>query len=117
MEQDADLDFCNSSLDVRAEPEQESHSTVTGNDDQNVADNTDGDDNDGTPATASTRNVRAKLSHPSSPRSRDQAIDHVTDDSKAEAKVEAEGPGPRKVRVIVKDVAYTTYRSVLYYVS
>lgn len=113
MEQDADLDFCNSSLDVRAEPEQESHSTVTGNDDQNVADNTDGDDNDGTAATACARNVRAKLSHPSSPRSRDQAIDHVPDDSK----VEAEGPGPRKVRVIVKDVAYTTYRSVLYYVS
>ena len=26
-------------------------------------------------------------------------------------------PGPRKTRVVVKDVAYATYRAVLYYVS
>jgi hypothetical protein len=26
-------------------------------------------------------------------------------------------PGPRKARVVVQDVAYATYRAVLYYVS
>ena len=26
-------------------------------------------------------------------------------------------PGPRKARVVVRDVAYATYRAVLYYVS
>ena len=65
----------------------------------------------------SNRNVRPKLSHPSSPRSRSSFVSvkhhepgwhHV---SKSDST-----PGPSKLRVVVKDVAYTTYRGVLYYV-
>ncbi|KAI0036478.1 hypothetical protein K488DRAFT_41045 [Vararia minispora EC-137] len=54
-----------------------------------------------------SRNVRAKLSHPSSPRSSHvPVIFENRDDSRK---------GPRKMCVIVKDVAYSTYRAVLYY--
>jgi hypothetical protein len=75
--------------------------------------NADGErDGDESAATQSSRNVRAKLTHPSSPRSRSVAIEPTTDDLKNDP----EEPGPKKARVIVKDVAYTTYRAVLYYV-
>jgi hypothetical protein len=62
------------------------------------------------------RNVRPKLSHPSSPRGRPFTLErpepewhHVTKSDPIH--------GPNKLHVVVKDVAYTTYRAVLYYVS
>lgn len=65
------------------------------------------------------RNVRPKLSHPSSPRglvssekqqqNQESGWHHVS-------KSDPTPPGPSKSRVVVKDVAYTTYRGVLYYV-
>jgi hypothetical protein len=54
------------------------------------------------------RNVRAKLSHPSSPRS-SQPI--------ALPQRPPESPSESKMTVIVKDVAYSTYITLLYYVS
>lgn len=74
------------------------------------------------------RNVRRKLSHPSSPRSTQpelplipppQAQDFAPvvlplgPQTRAEPKPV---PGPSKVRVIIKDAPYVTYRAVLYYV-
>ncbi|KAL7280202.1 hypothetical protein ACG7TL_006621 [Trametes sanguinea] len=72
----------------------------------------------------SPRNIRPKLSHPSSPRSRDVAFgqsDMLTVRSPLRRANTAplpvpEIPGPRKVQVIVRDVAYATYRAVLYYI-
>jgi len=56
------------------------------------------------------RNVRPKLSHPSSPaRSSNTIYPIVTPTADST-------PGPPKMRVIVKDVAYSTYRAVLYYI-
>jgi len=52
------------------------------------------------------RNVQTKLVHPSSPGT--QMGVHSADNLVH---------GPRKLRVIVKDVAYSTYRAVLHYVS
>ncbi|KIJ45648.1 hypothetical protein M422DRAFT_59802 [Sphaerobolus stellatus SS14] len=49
------------------------------------------------------RNVRPKLSHSSTPRSVQQPLERT------------EFPGPKKTRVVVRDVAYPTYRAVLYY--
>jgi hypothetical protein len=57
------------------------------------------------------RNVRQKVAHPSSPRARNAQIL-----ARDPTHVEREVPGPPKLRVVVKDVAYTTYRAVLYYV-
>ncbi|KAG6833432.1 hypothetical protein H0H87_006798 [Tephrocybe sp. NHM501043] len=59
------------------------------------------DDNDagGNPEQ---RNVRAKLSHPSSPRTNQEALPSVT-------------PRTPMLSVVVKDVAYTTYKALLYY--
>ncbi|GLB38245.1 putative RNA recognition motif containing protein [Lyophyllum shimeji] len=52
------------------------------------------------------RNVRAKLSHPSSPRSHDAvALPSRSPDL----------PTTSKLTVVVKDVGYTTYRALLYY--
>ncbi|KAF8496671.1 hypothetical protein JB92DRAFT_3125987 [Gautieria morchelliformis] len=115
MDHDADIDFCDSNLVSHTGAEQQSHNPVAGNDDEKVVD-ADGerDDDDRSVATADSRNVRAKLSHPSSPRSCERGID-ITDEARIEPKLETEEPGPRKVRVVVKDVAYTTYRAVLYY--
>jgi len=61
------------------------------------------------------RNVKQKISHPSSPRSADVAL-------KAEQPFvipseKAIVPGPKKMRVVIRDVAYATYKAVLYYVS
>ena len=58
-----------------------------------------------------SRNVRQKIVHPSSPRATDAQII-----PRGAAPVEREAPGPPKLRVVVKDVAYATYRAVLYYV-
>lgn len=64
------------------------------------------------------RNVKPKLSHPSSPRSKDVSI--MTDpDCPHRVSVLRETPaipGPKKMRVIIGDAAYATYKAVLYYV-
>lgn len=92
------------------------------------------------------RNVQRKLSHPSSPRSQTMTPQEPSGDQSqaglqlgsmiaSEAgnklqtkpasrktsgrrvkKAEKVVPGPKKVRVVVKDAAYATYRAVLYYV-
>jgi hypothetical protein len=66
-----------------------------------------------------TRNVQPKLSHPSSPRSNDVALGtsaHCWTKPAAPAEGK-EVVGPKKMRVFVRDVAYATYKAVLYYVS
>ena len=68
-------------------------------------------DHDGEGEDRKSRNVRQKLAHPSSPRARNAQLI-----PRGPALVEREVPGPPKLRVVVKDVAYTTYRAVLYYV-
>ena len=68
-------------------------------------------DHDGEGEDRKSRNVRQKLAHPSSPRARNAQIIPC-----GPTLVEREVPGPPKLRVVVKDVAYTTYRAVLYYV-
>ncbi|GBE83235.1 hypothetical protein SCP_0502820 [Sparassis crispa] len=68
------------------------------------------------------RNVRAKLSHPSSPRTRELALEQQevnvppAPNPPADANPSSTVPGPRKTRVVVRDVAYATYRAVLYYI-
>lgn len=64
------------------------------------------------------RNVRPKLSHPSSPRNKDVSVmtdpdcwNHVSSFQDTPAV-----PGPKKMRVVVGDVTYATYKAVLYYV-
>ena len=72
---------------------------------------TDGNNN-GEGEDGKARNVRQKVAHPSSPRTSDvQIIPRGV-----APLVEREVPGPPKLRVVVKDVAYATYRAVLYYV-
>jgi hypothetical protein len=61
------------------------------------------------------RNVRQKLEHPSSPRSREVAL-HAQREHPAR-RVARDIPGPSKKRIVVRDVAYTTYKAVLYYVG
>ena len=71
----------------------------------------DGDEN-GEGEDGKVRNVRQKVAHPSSPRASEVQII-----PRGVAPVmEREVPGPPKLRVVVKDVAYATYRAVLYYV-
>jgi hypothetical protein len=69
------------------------------------------DDHDGEGEVRKPRNVRQKVAHPSSPRARNAQII-----PRGPTLVDREVPGPPKLRVVVKDVAYTTYRAVLYYV-
>ena len=74
----------------------------------------------------SARNTRAKLSHPSTPRSRGVTPEQeaqlrsppprAVEISQVQRTPDGDVPGPKKARVVVKDVAYTTYRAVLYYV-
>jgi len=72
----------------------------------------DGDDDSGEGEDGKSRNVRQKTAHPSSPRASDaQIIPRGT-----APEIEREVTGPPKLRVVVKDVAYATYRAVLYYV-
>ena len=71
----------------------------------------DGDEN-GEGEDGKARNVRQKVAHPSSPRASGvQIIPRGV-----APVVEREVLGPPKLRVVVKDVAYATYRAVLYYV-
>ncbi|KAG2112321.1 uncharacterized protein F5147DRAFT_81048 [Suillus discolor] len=63
-------------------------------------------------------NIQPKLSHPSSPRSNSVAPDTNAHDwmkPTAPAKCK-EVAGPKKMRVFIRDVAYATYRAVLYYI-
>ncbi|KAH9980056.1 hypothetical protein BGW80DRAFT_1272964 [Lactifluus volemus] len=70
-----------------------------------------GGDNRCEPEDEKARNVRQKVAHPSSPRGGDgQVFPRVTTPA-----MDKEVPGPPKLRVVVKDVAYVTYRAVLYY--
>ncbi|KAI0700040.1 hypothetical protein C8T65DRAFT_658475 [Cerioporus squamosus] len=69
----------------------------------------------------SVRNTRPKLSHPSTPRSRELALEQneahpVTQPLITTTRDQVEIPGPRKARVVVRDVAYSTYRAALYYI-
>lgn len=72
------------------------------------------------------RNVRQKLSHPASPRSVESGIEseqHMarpgsTSNPADVSRVRLSLPtGPKKAKVVVNDVAYATYRAVLFYVS
>jgi hypothetical protein len=74
------------------------------------ADDEQDGDQDGEGEVKKSRNVRQKVAHPSSPRARNAQI------PRGPTLVERDVPGPPKLRVVVKDVAYTTYRAVLYYV-
>jgi hypothetical protein len=70
------------------------------------------------PEDGQTRNVQPKLSHPSSPRSNDVALDtNAHNWMKPTAPAEGkEVAGPKKMRVFIRDVAYATYKAVLYYI-
>lgn len=68
------------------------------------------DDTDKAEEDEDRRNVRAKLSHPSSPRSHDPPLALTSGYPNTLA-------GPSKMRVVVKDVAYSTYFAVLHYVQ
>ncbi|TFK52200.1 hypothetical protein OE88DRAFT_1657312 [Heliocybe sulcata] len=57
----------------------------------------------------SERNVRAKLVHPSSPRTPTMQVEAASPETESV-------PGPSKMRVVVRDVAYNTYFAVLYYI-
>ncbi|KAI0263963.1 hypothetical protein BC834DRAFT_924778 [Gloeopeniophorella convolvens] len=62
------------------------------------------------------RNVRQKVLHPSSPRSAPPVFVEPAPPLEREHEHEHEAaPGPPKLRVVVRDVAYATYRAVLYY--
>jgi hypothetical protein len=71
-----------------------------------------GGDNIGGGEDDKARNVRQKVAHPSSPRGGDAQVLPLGTTPTAGREV----PGPQKLRVVVKDVAYVTYRAVLYYV-
>ncbi|EIN12541.1 hypothetical protein PUNSTDRAFT_118336 [Punctularia strigosozonata HHB-11173 SS5] len=60
------------------------------------------------------RNVRPKLDHPSSPRSRGLVMS-VPTDGNAHNSPESGFKAPHQ-RIVVRDVAYNTYKAVLYYV-
>ncbi|RDX50240.1 hypothetical protein OH76DRAFT_1380865 [Lentinus brumalis] len=72
----------------------------------------------------SARNIRPKLSHPSTPRSRERALEQNETEARSPATQPLPpptgnplvAPGPKKTRVVVRDVAYSTYRAVLYYI-
>ncbi|KAI0769841.1 hypothetical protein C8Q74DRAFT_1201937 [Fomes fomentarius] len=67
----------------------------------------------------SARNTRPKLSHPSTPRSRELALEQQEEPSRSlelrSSRKEPDVLGPKKARVVIRDVAYATYRAVLYY--
>ncbi len=74
----------------------------------------------------SARNTRPKLSHPSTPRTKEMRLERAVQVPSSplrtveilpvQSRSEPEVSGPKKARVVVKDVAYATYRAVLYYV-
>lgn len=61
-------------------------------------------------------NVTASASHPSSPRSTDASLKCRPGEAQSATPTETvEVQGPKKLRVVIKDVAYATYKAVLYY--
>lgn len=76
-----------------------------------TAEELEGDDDGGEGEDEKPRNVRQKVVHPSNPRG---ANAQILPRSVATA-TDRDVPGPPKLRVVVKDVAYATYRAVLYY--
>ncbi|KAH9925561.1 uncharacterized protein B0H18DRAFT_1008984 [Fomitopsis serialis] len=66
------------------------------------------------PNAGEVRNVRPKLSHPSTPRSVPSSLERDIRDSDLAPTPLA--PGPTKTQVIIRDAAYATYRAVLYYI-
>ncbi|KAI6030871.1 hypothetical protein F5J12DRAFT_803519 [Pisolithus orientalis] len=61
-------------------------------------------------------NVQAKASDPSSPKSTDASLRCVPEQAQPATRPETvEVQGPKKMRVVTKDVAYATYKAVLYY--
>ncbi|KAF9241135.1 hypothetical protein BU15DRAFT_87359 [Melanogaster broomeanus] len=69
------------------------------------------------PPEAKHRDARPELSHSSSPRSKDASL--MTDLDWSHLTVppaKPTVPGPKKMRVVIGDVAYATYRAVLYYI-
>ncbi|PSR71959.1 hypothetical protein PHLCEN_2v12169 [Hermanssonia centrifuga] len=64
------------------------------------------------------RNVRQKVVHPSTPRSRTRDIPDAeeTRETGRNPSAKRDNRGPQKIRVVVKDAAYATYRAVLYYI-
>lgn len=61
-------------------------------------------------------NVTASASHPSSPRSTDASLKCRPGEAQSTTPTETvEVQGPKKLRVVIKDVAYATYKAVLYY--
>ncbi|KAI6042698.1 hypothetical protein EDC04DRAFT_2966012 [Pisolithus marmoratus] len=60
--------------------------------------------------------VKAKTSRPSSPKSTDASLTCEPEEARSASPVETvEILGPKKMRVVIKDVAYATYKAVLYY--
>ncbi|EPQ51070.1 hypothetical protein GLOTRDRAFT_81686 [Gloeophyllum trabeum ATCC 11539] len=66
-------------------------------------------------AQEGARNVRPKLQHPSSPRSSEVGLLRRAENGSVTT-AGGSVPGPSKLKVIVRDVAYNTYLAVLYYV-
>ena len=62
------------------------------------------------------RNVRSKSKHPSSPRSEVRRPPSLNAE-RSEAIDNRSGGSDNRIHITVKDVAYPTYRAVLYYVS
>ncbi|KAH9024226.1 hypothetical protein EDB85DRAFT_2277658 [Lactarius pseudohatsudake] len=76
-----------------------------------TAEELEGGDDGGEGEDEKPRNVRPKVVHPSSPRGANAQILP----SSAATATDRDVPGPAKLRVVVKDVAYATYRTVLDY--
>jgi len=79
-----------------------------------AAEELEGGDDSGEGEDEKPRNVRQKVAHPSSPRGANAQIQVIP--RSAATPTDRDIPGPPKLRVVVKDVAYATYRAVLYYV-
>ena len=77
-----------------------------------AAEEAEGGDDSGEGEDEKPRNVRQKVAHPSSPRGANAQLIPRS----VATTIDRDIPGPPKLRVVVKDVAYATYRAVLYYV-
>jgi len=108
---DTDIDFCDSTIESHITAQQETQSLENGNAEDEEMTNADGDHDNHSVATLGSKNANSKTPHLPSAHSPTSGSGHLTTACKLDSQV----PGPRKTRVIVKDVAYTTYRAVLYY--
>ncbi|KAF8527990.1 hypothetical protein BU17DRAFT_73654 [Hysterangium stoloniferum] len=100
---DTDIDFCDSTTDAHMAAQQESQNLENRNTEDEEMTNAD--------ATLGSKNANTKTPHPPSAHSPTSTSGHLPTASKLDSEI----PGPRKTRVVVRDVAYTTYRAVLYY--